>query len=277
MQADADDIFNNLPAPVPKHPIYQYGGGVTAAAPAPIAPTMASYNDRDAGCVHGDCSVLVMGSSHNLVAPNNSTEVNFTESKEVAVRNLKKGDIVHCHSSKNSNSDDDKKSDHSYGIVECVVELKCNPKQSTMQMVTFPSGLRITPWHPIRQENSWKFPADVHPIQEMTCDAVYCLVVRHLFHPVNGMIQSQAQAQTHQAAVVVNGIECATLGHGVMSDKVASHSFFGESALVDLRQCRGWEAGRVVFDAGCFVRDEKLRLVTAFDLSKEITTAVVSE
>lgn len=265
VQADADDIFNSLPAPVPKHPIYQYGGGV-AAAPAPVATTMASYNDRDAGCVHGDCSVVVVGSAYG-------NEVNFSGTKEVAVKDLKKGDIVRCSSPDASNSDDQKKLDI-YGVVECVVELKCKQQKSTMQMVNFPNGLRITPWHPIRQEGSWKFPADLYPIEEVTCDsvpAVYCLVVRHLFTQAD----SDKQLETYQAAIMVNGIECATLGHGVIDDKVASHCFFGESSLVDLRQCQGWESGHVVFGTDCFVRDKASHLVTAFDLSKEILTTLL--
>lgn len=269
VQADADDIFNNLPAPVPKYPIYQYYGGAPPAAPA-ATTTMASYNDRDAGCVHGDCATQVVG--HTTLTEDSNTEVGvaslFTKPVTVAVKDLKKGDIVRCTSG--SSSSDDQTKSATLGVVECLVETQCDPKQPAMQMVAFPDGLRLTPWHPVRKEGSWKFPADLYPIEEVTCNAVYSVVVRQLVAVSDDTL---SVAPSHQAAIVINGVECAALGHGVCGDKVASHPFFGETSLADLRQCCGWKEGRVVFDAGCFVRDGSTRLVTAFDLSKEISAA----
>lgn len=46
--------------------------------------------------------------------------------------------------------------------------------------------------------------------------------------------------------MLVNEIQCITLGHGLKGDKVAEHSYFGtEKIIEDLKQVEGWENGMV--------------------------------
>ena len=58
------------------------------------------------------------------------------------------------------------------------------------------------------------------------------------------------------SSLVVDGVQCAALGHGVVGDAVLSHAFLGTEAVVDaLRKCHGWDAGFVRLQQGDFVRD----------------------
>ena len=48
----------------------------------------------------------------------------------------------------------------------------------------------------------------------------------------------------------VNGIECATLAHGILNEKVISHPFFGTLKVErEMRRCKGWDAGFIHFGA----------------------------
>jgi hypothetical protein len=70
--------------------------------------------------------------------------------------------------------------------------------------------------------------------------------------------------QTH--AMVVNGVECVTLGHG-LEGTVVGHPYFGTQLIVeDLKAMRGFEKGLVeLFPAACngssMMRDEKTGMV----------------
>ena len=48
----------------------------------------------------------------------------------------------------------------------------------------------------------------------------------------------------------VNGIECATLAHGIFNEKVISHPFFGTLKVErEMRRCKGWDVGFIHFGA----------------------------
>lgn len=107
-------------------------------------------------------------------------------------------------------------------------------------LVTLPGGLRLTPHHPVRKDvfpfpslfppsfsffffphqlipsqDKWQFPLDlVVPHRDTRCDFVYNFVL---------------SGENH--AMVVNGIECVTLGHGMEG---TNFSIF-EYCVIDFR------------------------------------------
>merc|ERR1712217_722232 len=86
-------------------------------------------------------------------------------------------------------------------------------------------SLYLTPWHPVRVRNTWRFPCDVHLPQLRPCMAIYNLVL------------------DSQHVAVLNGVECVTLGHG-FTGPVVEHAFYGTEAVLDaLRGCSGWDQG----------------------------------
>jgi len=111
--------------------------------------------------------------------------------------------------------------------VTCNVQLSVN---TLLPMCRLPGGLLITPWHPVRMSGSesWRFPADLSVAEPVYVKNVYNLVL------------------DSQHAVLVDGVSCITLGHGITNDRVLAHAFFGTSAVLDfLSQLPGWDSGLV--------------------------------
>jgi hypothetical protein len=147
------------------------------------------------------------------------------------VRDIKKGDVI--------------KSTNGPAKVICVVKTRCF--RGTTSLVTLKDGLQITPYHPIRVENTWQFPCAVSTPQNRLCDAVYSFALDSS-HIVN-----------------INGVDCVTLGHNFTDDKVVSHPFFGSQRVLEaLKSMPGWTNGKIVFDAGCIVKDATTGLATGF-------------
>ena len=66
--------------------------------------------------------------------------------------------------------------------------------------------------------------------------------------------------------MIVNGVSCITLGHGITGDKVAEHEYFGsEKIIMDLKQMKGWSKGLVCLKTQAFKRNLHTRLVEGID------------
>jgi len=64
--------------------------------------------------------------------------------------------------------------------------------------------------------------------------------------------------------MLINGVECVTLGHNFQED-VVSHPYFGSQKVIrDLQKMRGWSNGVVRFTSGCVVRDPTTLLICGF-------------
>jgi len=125
--------------------------------------------------------------------------------------------------------------------VLCVVKMEC--ENGRARMVELEGGLIITPWHPVRMDKKWCFPNEVGKVVDRWCQAVYNFVL------------------DSEHVMVINDVECVTLGHGFEGD-VVQHPYYGtERVLLDLRSMRGWEAGLVELGTGCVLRNEETGLV----------------
>ena len=62
--------------------------------------------------------------------------------------------------------------------------------------------------------------------------------------------------------MVIEGVECVSLGHGFTGD-VVGHAYFGdrEAVTADLKEMPGWASGVVELRASDFVRDRKTNKV----------------
>merc|ERR1719284_495373 len=125
--------------------------------------------------------------------------------------------------------------------VRCVVRTAC--QGSTCPLVQVTEGLRLTPYHPVRKEEQWRFPCDLAPVQEEACEAIYSFVL------------------TGAPALLVGGVPCVGFGHG-LEEGAAQHPYFGTTrVLEDLASFPGFEAGHVELPLGCAVRDLETGLV----------------
>jgi Mg-chelatase subunit ChlD len=219
LQEAGIDIFSNIPAPKPS-PIYEgsyYPGAPNSGYinPNPSVPAsifssdirtvniMSNYVSSSGPCFTGDCKVRM--------------EDNTTKN----VENLHKGDkVLGGHT---------------------VAAILYTPVQNTVEMVAFESGLKITPWHPMKLTNSspWVFPNDTDGTkQNMYVEAYYNIVLE------SGHI------------VELNGYQVVTLGHGFTDNEVITHPYFGTDLILnDLKRHPGFRTGFIVMNPKNIVRN----------------------
>jgi len=115
--------------------------------------------------------------------------------------------------------------------VRCVVLTECAGGRA--QLTRLPNGVELTEWHPVRDPSGrWRFPL-----------MLGTRIIRQAAYVYNFVL-----APGHPT-VLVGGVPCAALGHGLKDDVVA-HPYWGTQAVLDdLRSKPGWTAGRIVLPA----------------------------
>lgn len=212
-------------------------------------PNMSSYYSASAPCFHGTCLV---------------TMANGTKKK---VSNIKQGDYVLCPSSTHTiTTDTNKKNTIIVARVESI--LRTFSRFGTMDLVSFQSGLLVTPWHPIKMNGVWTFPSNTigngngnENESKMVCkltEAVYSFLLgSEIILEIDGendnfdyetldhlnLINLQQHQQQQDdgeekgikrgQCMLINEIECITLAHGIENDEVATHSFYGTEKVVN--------------------------------------------
>jgi len=213
-----DDIFQTLPPPTAKRTVY--GSRRSYAAPR---VSMSRFMDATSGCFAGSCTV------------------SLADGTKKPVSDVHKGDIVLTGSASNPKA-----------TVVCVIEYSSAGEVCVLS----PSGLIITPWHPIDIDgnDAWSFPANCTA-------AVRQPASEHVFNFVLDQVHS----------VVVNGVRCVTLAHGITSGSDArAHPYFGGNGYItDLQKqfSEGYTSGHVVLPVNCqFTRDPTSKLVNGLKL-----------
>lgn len=245
LRDDADDTFNSLPPPTPT--VTRGSGGSSRSAPSSYtsAPTisMSAFNSSSAPCFHGDMLV-------NLA---NANEDGSVKKKKCA--DVQKGDFVQMMNNK-------------VGEVVCVLKtIISHSNQANLVTLTHHNNLVVTYWHPVRVNGAWTFPCmlDGATLFDSMCDAVYSFVVRNVddSEVIDGMI--------------INDVECITLGHNIRDDHIASHPFFGSSSIIEdmlMNDSENYFKGLIVLKAGsCIKKDKHTGLINGFEYSRMPITA----
>lgn len=102
----------------------------------------------------------------------------------------------------------------------------------------------ITPYHPMKINGKWTFPIDLVSKEVDThCTMLYSFVLR-----------------MRTSSIIVNGIECITLAHGIQNNLIATHPFFGTEKIVQALKTypnNQWtNQGTCTIPCDSFVRDE---------------------
>ena len=239
LRDEVDDIFVKLPPPQPTFPIdntggYRRGHGGVAHVSRPVA-SMNVYHMASNPCFDGECLIAMADGSHK------------------PVKSIKKGDRIATHSHNNNHNNNSAE-------VQCVVKTLC--AEGKTLLVELEGGLRVTPYHPVRQSGSsrWHFPCTIGEVRERECPAVYSFVL-----------------QTHHV-MVIDGVECVTLGHGFEEDEVVRHPYFGTSRVIeDLQRLPGWAAGLIELRSGCLLRDAVSGLVCGLVVDSQKFTTQTQE
>eukprot|EP01065_Artemidia_motanka_P007057 TRINITY_DN1346_c0_g1_i2.p1 TRINITY_DN1346_c0_g1~~TRINITY_DN1346_c0_g1_i2.p1 ORF type:complete len:840 (+),score=279.14 TRINITY_DN1346_c0_g1_i2:61-2580(+) len=122
------------------------------------------------------------------------------------------------------------------GVVQCLTRT-VHADGRGQAAVRLRSGLLITPWHPVKHEGRWRFPAELDGSEEQ-CGEVWNVVL-----------------EEGCGSLMVDGCECVSLGHCLDSDDVVRHAYFGSRRVVDdLSRMPGWQKGLVDVPPGCFTR-----------------------
>ena len=232
-----DQLFNNLPPPQPSRRVVQsttHGGSssgsrtsASASAGAPLT-SMASYNCRSAPCFPG--SALV-----SCAFTEKRTATQITRRRRVDA--LVKGDLVLTEKG-------------TYVAIDAIVKTVCeNGKQELVTLNNMKGrgkGLQVTPWHPIKINSKWCFPNTM--VEEghgtktvMECEAVFSFML-----------------ETKHSSMMINGVECITLGQGIDNDCVAFHPFYGTDLVrQNVQRLKGYALGGLVELKGgtCVQRD----------------------
>ena len=209
---EIDVIFSSLPAPKPSRPPQQAyssssysSSSVNSTYSAPT--TLASYNDPDGDCFTGESIITMKDGSKKPICE------------------IKLGNELYCCNS------------GIYSTVLCVVKIIKNIKNcsGTSKLVKVGKSMTkpwITSYHPIRIDGIWRFPMDVNQPEIITGDSDGNLILYNLVLD-KGHI------------VLINDIECVTLGHNIQDD-VVRHQFFGTNKIIDdLKTFDGWSGGYI--------------------------------
>jgi len=168
--------------------------------------------------------------------------VRLAHGTEAPISSLRKGTAVRLPSGGHTN-------------VLCVVVTPC--PSGHMDLVRVSSRLVLTPYHPVRVGASWVFPCDVAVTTRTRCAAVYNLVLD------GGHV------------VVVDGIECVTLGHGLEDNDVVRHPYFGTQRVIeDLERLYGWHEGLVTLAPQQLARDPTSSHVVGLQPELRISVSV---
>jgi hypothetical protein len=152
-QSRIEQIFCNIPAPIPSNRAQYYNASASyayASAPASYTPvSMTTYYNQDGGCFDG----------YGMVTMYDPVEEKLYSKP---VWQIKKSDIVYCP-----------QNIEKYAIVDCVLKLKINKEI----MLADINNMKITPFHPININNQWRFPINVVNPQKEYIDYVYDFVL----------------------------------------------------------------------------------------------------
>mgnify|MGYP003705996713 CR=1 FL=1 len=227
----SSDQFDSLPPPTPsnnsalKASSYQNLGVTNSLQPI----RMATYNSQNNPCFDGNCLVTMANGFQKKVCE------------------LQKDDLISTLS-----DPFDSLGTKTIGKVVCI--LKTVILGGICHMVTFPNGLKITPWHPVLQDkhtdsmfqidiDKWMFPNNIYLSKICEQTAVYSILL-----------------DNHHICCI-NNIWCICLGHNYTCG-ILKHEYFGSQKIVEnMRIMKGWNNGLIKITSDDIVRDTLTGLV----------------
>eukprot|EP01125_Pyxidicula_operculata_P021770 TRINITY_DN8628_c0_g1_i1.p1 TRINITY_DN8628_c0_g1~~TRINITY_DN8628_c0_g1_i1.p1 ORF type:complete len:1076 (+),score=188.04 TRINITY_DN8628_c0_g1_i1:27-3230(+) len=157
------------------------------------------YAGSGGGCFDEKCSVLVRV----------QVDGEFRDiPKEMS--QVKKGDLVKASGY------------NCYSKVVCVVKIERERQDD--QLVEFHDcGLKITKKHPVKINGKWQFPISF--VDNKDCSTPASLCASSSKYVYNFVLDQNR-------VVLVNGVECVTFGHGLLSDPVTHHPFYANENII---------------------------------------------
>ncbi len=219
----ASNIFDSLPPSTPSlnRPTTISTSGATyrnigsTYVPPPTPVNMSAYNRQGGGCFNSKCLITMAdGSTKPLYQ-------------------LIKNDLVKTFDSNQQETS---------AKVVCILERKITGGK--WELITTPSGLEITAYHPFKINDNWEFPSSLYQSELKECDSIITLVLDR--HHIG----------------IINGIECIMLGHG-FTEGILKHPYFGTQMIInDMKKMNGWLSGHIVLHDNWIEMDQQTGLVS---------------
>lgn len=132
---------------------------------------------------------------------------------------------------------------HSGAVVKCVVQTMCPTQQQAL--VRLSETMRATPWHPVYLNGKWTFPIHEGKVKNEGCTATWNFVL----------------SDRHE--MVIGGLRCATLGHGIVNvpGDIRSSVYWGRDVVKDLSEMPGFDKGFVTIARPEIKRSAETQLV----------------
>jgi hypothetical protein len=150
------------------------------SVPVPVPVNMSRYMNRSAGCIAPHCLVKMNG---NLTSK--------------YVSQIVPGDILSCGF-----------------VVKYVLKFKVE----NYQMVHLPTGLLISPYHPVKHcdiSPEWEFPRNLRETELYNGDYVYNFILN------TGHV------------MIINDVSVITLGHGYDNIDILKHDYLGTNVVIE--------------------------------------------
>jgi len=237
LQDSLDTTFEKIPLPVPS----RNTGYVVKAKPMRMGKV---FNNRNAVCVHGK-TILTVKNPLQKTNNNNDSAISLLPSSAISyipICAIQKGDLVLT-------------ANGTYAKVECLVETAVDEKtlQPPFDLVKV-GQLCVTPYHPVKlnEYSGWQFP--IH-----TPNSDWMVPINDQCAPAYSVYNLVLESGQRHKAVLMDGIESITLGHGITDNTTLRHSYFGTdkviSDLVRVDGGTGWLDGHVVLRESNVSRD----------------------
>ena len=238
LQEELNDIFEKIPAPKPSiQPRFTYTKQNRSIMRGPRSMSFA-YNSRSIVCMHAKTKLTTI--QKPFIQNQNKIPVSQR------LDQIQKGDFVLTESG-------------TFVKVACIIETVVDlTNQNPLCMVKI-GNLIVTPYHPIKLSSTsgnWSFPMDIPQATFM-----HYYLNEHTPFSVYNLILEEGQRQN---AVMMDGIACITLAHGIHDNPVLQHEYFGTNRIVnDIIRLdpNGWKFGHVVLYENSIRRNSHTGLI----------------
>jgi len=239
LQDTLDDIFEKVPPAVPSRHYNE------SSAPVDMSKV---YNNRNAACVHGKTLVTVKNPSLqkadkcNVINVSLTTSSSFNKISNIPICEIQKGDLVLT-------------ANGTYAKVDCLVETVVDNKalQPPFELIQI-GQLCVTPYHPLKlnQHSGWQFPIQIP-------DSKWMVPNDDQYTPAYSVFNLVLESGQRHKAVLMDGIESITLGHGITNDCTLKHSYFGTDEIISdlevIQAGSGGKAGHIILRESYIKRD----------------------
>jgi len=112
--------------------------------------------------------------------------------------------------------------------IVCIVEITITGNHK--ELVNLDNGMKISPWHPVKNNGKWKFPFNIDSPNLQKCKSIITLVL-----------------DNHHICVI-NKYKCIMLGHNYTNNKLA-HPYYGTRRVInDLKKYEAYNTGKIIFN-----------------------------